>query len=87
MAFVVRVILLNTVKALSSPRLAYFISGGGHNREGGLLERGAYSQNQMTRICLVAFQLSYTIFCRINIQFLRLKYINATQFYPKPYQN
>ena len=36
----------NTVKALLSPRGAYLISDlpeGGLNREGGLLERGAYS--------------------------------------------
>ena len=30
---------------------------------------GAYSQNQVTRIYLVAFQFFYPIFCGINIQF------------------
>ena len=34
-------------------------SRGGVNREGGFLERGAYSQNQVTRIYLVAFKQFY----------------------------
>ena len=62
----------NTVKALLSPRGAYLISDlpeGGLNREGGLLERGAYSQNQVTRIYLVAFQFFYPIVCGIKAQF------------------
>ena len=48
----------NTVKALLSPPGAYLISDlaeRGLNRKRGLLERGAYSQNQITRIYLVAF--------------------------------
>ena len=60
-----------TLKALLSPREAYLISGlpeGGLNSEGDLLERGAYSQNQVTRRYLVAFQFLYLIFCGINIQ-------------------
>ena len=55
----------NTVKALLSPRGAYLILDlpeGGLNREGGSLERGAYSQNQAKRIYLVAFQFFYSIF-------------------------
>ena len=61
-----------TVKALLSPRGAYLILDlpeGGLYREGGLLERGAYSQNQVTRIYLVAFQFFYPIFCGMKVQF------------------
>ena len=63
---------ITAVKALLSPRGAYLISDlpeGGLNREGGLLERGAYSQNQVTRIYLVAFQFFYPIVCGIKVQF------------------
>ena len=55
-----------TVRALSSPRGAYLVSDlaeGGLNREWGLLERGAHSQNQVTSTYLVAFQFVYPIFC------------------------
>ena len=54
-------------------------SRGGFNREGGFLERGAYSQNQAKRIYLVAFQFLYSIFCGFNTQFSGSNY-NSTQF-------
>ena len=38
-------------------------------REGGLLERGTYSQSQVTRTYLEAFLLFHPIFCGINKQF------------------
>ena len=37
--------------------------------ERGLIREGAYSQNQVTRIYLVAFQFFHPIFCGINRQF------------------
>ena len=53
----------------------------GPSRRGGLIERGAYSQNQVKRIYLVAFQFYHPIFCRQNQHaILRLKRINSTQF-------
>ena len=36
---------------------------------GGLLERGAYSQNQSTGTYMIAFQFFYPIFCKLNIKF------------------
>ena len=59
-------------KALLNPRGAYLISDlpeGGLIERGLFRERGAYSQNQVTRIYLEAFQFFYPIFCGINIQF------------------
>ena len=53
-------------KCSINPRGAYLISD---LPEGGLLERGAYSQNQVTRIYLEAFQFFYPTFYGINIQF------------------
>ena len=40
----------------------------GLDREGSFTRQGAYSQNQVTRIYLVAFQFFYPIFYRINTQ-------------------
>ena len=52
--------ILDNVKAILSPRGgAYLILD--------LLERGAYSQNQVTRIYLVAFHFLYPIFWGITI--------------------
>ena len=75
-----------TVKALLSPRGAYLISDlpeGGLNREGGLLERGAYSQNQVTMIYLVAFQFFYPIVCVIRYNFTAEIRKFDTVFIPK----
>ena len=60
-------------------------SRGRLNREGGLLERGAYSQNQAKRIYLVAFQFLYSIFCEFNIQFYGSNTQIRHSFYPKSY--
>ena len=61
------------MKALLSPPggglFNFGPSRGGLNREGAYYKRGAYSQIQVTRIYLVAFQFFYPIFCGINIQF------------------
>ena len=62
--------IVETVKALLSPRGAYLISDlpeGGLIETGGLFERGAYSQNQVTRIYSIAVQFFYPIFSGINI--------------------
>ena len=80
--------LSTTVKALLSPRGAYLILGlpeGGLNREEGLLERGAYSQNQAKRIYLVAFQFLYSIFCGFNTQFSDSNTQIRLSFYPISY--
>ena len=65
--------MVATVKALLSPRGALLISDlpeGGLNRGGGLIrEGGAYPQNQVKRIYLVAFQFFYPIVCGIKVQF------------------
>ena len=43
------------------------------SRGGGLVkEGGAYSQNQVTRMYLVAFQFFYPVFCGIKVQFYGL---------------
>ena len=47
------------------------------------MTKGDYSQNQVTRIYLVAFQFFYPIFCGINIQFYGLN----TQIRQFLYQN
>ena len=57
-----------TVKALLSPWGAYLISDTPEG--GGLSQRGTYSQNQMTRIYMIAFQFLYPIFCGFNIDLL-----------------
>ena len=72
----------NTVKALLSPRGAYLILD---LPEGGLIERGAYSQNQVKRIYLVAFQFFYSIFCGFNTQFSGSNTQIRLSFYPKSY--
>ena len=60
---------VHTVKASFSPRR----EGGGlfnfRHFRGGLLEREAYSQNQMTRMYMIGFQFFYPIICGFNIQF------------------
>ena len=40
----------------------------GHST-GGVLERGAYLQNPMIWIRMMAFQFIYSIFCGFNVQF------------------
>ena len=60
-----------TVKALLSPQGGFINFGPsreGLNRGGLIREGGAYSQNQVTRIYLVAFQFFYPIFCGIKVQ-------------------
>ena len=60
-----KILILYVVEAILSPRRAYLISD---LPERGLIERGAYqrglaySQNQVTRIYLVASQFFYPIF-------------------------
>ena len=60
-------IVFHTVKALVVSQ-GEGLFNFGHSR-GGLSERGAYSQNQMTMIHMIASQLFNRIFCGFNIQF------------------
>ena len=75
--------ITNTVKALLSPRGGGLFNFGpsrwGLNREGDLLEKWAYSQNQVTGIYFGNFSvlLSYNLQNQHTI--LRLKYINSTK--------
>ena len=69
------------------PPGAYLISDlpeGGLNREGGLLERGAYSQHQVTS---GSFSVLLSNILRNQHTILRLKYVKLTQFYSKTCQN
>ena len=48
------------------PPGVYLIS---YTLEGGLLERGAYSRKQMTRMCVIAFQFFYPYFADSTYNF------------------
>ena len=53
-----------------TPLVAFYLHGHtAFNSEAGLLERGAYAQNQMTRTYLVAFQFFYLNFAESRYNF------------------
>ena len=72
-----------TVKALLSPRGAYFISDlpeGVRNGEGGLLERGGLFTKSSGKDIFGSFSVLLSHSLRNQGTILRLKYVSSTQF-------